>query len=158
MIRRGFVAARAWPERLDAKLLHHVLMVFRGRPIDRLRRIYRLLAEQADGWPGHQDKATTRDVYRSHTPFESTKSMEPMQPVAGLLPDHVLDIFVVFLADVFNELATQQARVRGELPRLGKRFGIFDGVLDLQMPEIGTPDALGHFHIGGVRGSSLIQP
>src|SRR5579862_1735738 len=75
-----------------------------------------------------------------------------------LLPDEVFHVLVVFLADVFDQLAAEQGRLRGERPRLRKRLRIVDRVLDLQVAEVRPADALGHFHVRRMRDARLVEP
>jgi len=74
------------------------------------------------------------------------------------LPYQVLDVSVVFLADVFDQFAFEHRRMSGEGPRLGKRLGIVDHVLDRQMSQVWAADALGHFHFIRMRDTGFVDP
>lgn len=71
----------------------------------------------------------------------------PVAVFGNLLPFEVLDVLVVFLTDVLDQLAPQQAGVSGERPRLRESLGIVDGVHDLQVAIVGAGDALGNLHV-----------
>ena len=60
----------------------------------------------------------------------------------SLLAYHVLQVFVIFLADVFHQFPVQEHRLDGELPGFCIGLRIVDRVFDFQMSTVDPPDAL----------------
>jgi len=70
----------------------------------------------------------------------------------------VLDVAVVFLANVLHQLALQHHWMSGELPRLSVCLGVIDGVLNFEMPEVWTPNSFDDMQSFCGRQARFIDP
>src|ERR1041385_6818183 len=76
----------------------------------------------------------------------------------SLLAYQVFDVLVVFLADVFDQLALKQRRMRRERPRLREGLWVVNDVHNLEVTKVCACEALGYFHVGRVWNTRLVEP
>src|SRR6516164_7845774 len=70
-------------------------------------------------------------------------------------PHHVLEILLILVAKILHEFRVgSQMMVLFEGPGLGVDLGVVDGVLDLQMSKIATPEAFDDVETVAVRAAA----
>src|SRR5579885_3053932 len=93
--------------------------------------------------------------------FSAITELQPLLKIdveCYLFSDQVFYVLVVFLADVFNELAFEHRRVRREFPGGGVRRRIIDRLLELEVTQIDAAQLYNHVQLFGGGQTRFVDP